>query len=142
MGQKFSHHEEIEERLLFLKYVAGFSYDFKITKQELNIIYDLLVKGSPIPSDNEEFLIWCKNLCESSSISKTILDLNEVGEFFTAKMKNGELDIRSLPIVGFEFLQHYFLTVNEKSQKLLKSSQKKASKFVSNYNNFSTYGYY
>ena len=103
-NQKFSHHDEIDERLLFLKYVAGFSYDFKITKQELNIIYDLLVKESPIPSDNEEFLIWCKNLCESSSISKTILDLNEVGEFFTEKMKNGELDIKSLPIVGFEFL--------------------------------------
>jgi hypothetical protein len=119
-----------------------FSYDFKITKQELSIIYDLLVKESPIPSDNEEFLIWCKNLCESSSISKTILDLNEVGEFFTSKMKNRELDIKSLPLVGFSFLQHYFLTVNEKSQKLLKSAQKKPSKFVSNYNNFSTYGYY
>jgi hypothetical protein len=37
-------------------------------------------------------------------MSKSILDLNEVGEFFSDKMKSKELDLRTLPIVGFEFL--------------------------------------
>ena len=60
--------------------------DFKISKVELNVIYDLLVAKSKITSDYEEFLIWCKKSCEASSSQVTILDLNEVGEFFTEKM--------------------------------------------------------
>jgi hypothetical protein len=59
-------------------------------------------------------LTWCKISCEQSSAVTTILDLNEVGEFFTEKMKSKELDVRNLLGVGFDFLQHYFLSVNEK----------------------------
>ncbi len=44
-----------------------------------------------------------------------MLDLNEVGMFFTEKMTSGELDVKSLLVVGFDFLQQYFLSVNENS---------------------------
>ena len=54
--------------------------------------------------------------------------MNEVGEFFIEKMSSKELDLRNLLEVGFEFLQHYFLSVNEKSQKLIKSQKKKEKK--------------
>lgn len=64
----------------------------------------MLVLDSKIPSDSHEFLIWCKSLCETNSISKSILDLNEVGEFFNEKMQSRELDLKNLPMVGFEFL--------------------------------------
>ena len=49
------------------------------------------------------------------------MDLNEVGEFFSEKMKNGSLDVKNLLVVGFDFLQQYFLSVNEQSQKLIKT---------------------
>jgi hypothetical protein len=49
-------------------------------------------------------LVWCKTSCEQSSTSVTILDLNEVGEFFIEKMANGELDMKNLLVVGFEYL--------------------------------------
>jgi len=49
-----------------------------------------------------------------------ILDLNEVGEFFTEKMNSGVLDVRNLPNVGFEFLKHYFISANEKDSKIAK----------------------
>lgn len=42
------------------------------------------------------------------------MDLGEVGEFFTEKIACKELDVRSLPSVGFEFLQSYFISLNEK----------------------------
>ena len=113
VSPKHSHHEEIDERLQFLKYIASIS-DFKISKHELNVIYDLLAIKSKIPSDQEEFLTWCKSSCEQSSVSTVILDLNEVGEFFTEKMKSKELDVKNLIVVGFDFLQQYFLSVNEK----------------------------
>jgi hypothetical protein len=40
-----------------------------------------------------------------STATAQILDLNEVGEFFTEKMANGELDLKNLMVVGFDFLQ-------------------------------------
>jgi hypothetical protein len=102
-GSKYSHHEEVDERLTFLRYIASVS-DFKISKHELGVIYSLLVTQSKIPSDYEEFLIWCKTSCEQSSQSVTILDLNEVGEFFIEKMASKELDMKTLLVVGFEYL--------------------------------------
>jgi hypothetical protein len=74
-----------------------------------------------IPSDQDELLTWCKTACEESTATNPILDLNEVGEFFSEKMKNGSLDVKNLLLVGFDFLQQYFLSVNEQSQKLIKS---------------------
>lgn len=51
------------------------------------------------------------------------MDLGEVGEFFTEKIACNELDVKTLAPVGFEFLQFYFLSVNEKEGNL----QRKAS---------------
>lgn len=50
VNTKYSHHDEIDERLQFIKYVAQIS-DFTISKVELGVIYDLLVLHSKIPSD-------------------------------------------------------------------------------------------
>jgi len=47
-----------------------------------------------------------------------------VGAFFTEKMKSGALDVSNLLVVGFEFLQQYFLSVNETAGNLLKSTPK------------------
>jgi hypothetical protein len=97
-----SHAEEISERLQFLNYYASVS-SFIISKVQLKVIYDLLSKSS-IKSDLTEFLIWCKQACESSTNTKTILNLEEVGEFYSELIKNGLLDVKTMPLVGFEFL--------------------------------------
>lgn len=115
VNPKYSHHEEVNERLQFIQYLAQVSIDYQISKAELNILYQLLVTDSNIPSDQEEFLTWCKNSCELSTAANQILDLNEVGEFFSEKMNNGSLDVKNLLEVGFDFLQQYFLSVNESS---------------------------
>jgi hypothetical protein len=111
-----------------LRYLAQTHVDYQISKSELNVLYQLLAIESFVQSDQEEFLTWCKSSCELSTATNQILDLNEVGEFFSEKMNNGSLDVRNLLEVGFDFLQQYFLSVNEKSQKLIKSSNKFAEK--------------
>jgi hypothetical protein len=78
-----------------------------------------------VKSDLTEFLIWCKQACESSTNTKTILNLEEVGEFYSELIKNGLLDVKTLPLVGFEFLQHYFISVNENHSNLLKIKKDK-----------------
>ena len=47
--------------------------------------------------------------------------------------------MKNLLVVGFDFLQQYFLSVNEHSQKLLKSQPAPAKKA---YNSYGTYGNY
>jgi hypothetical protein len=120
---RYTHHEEVEERLMFLRFLAMSSLEYQISKKELDVIYQLLAIESLVRSDQEEFLTWCKNSCEKSTPTCQILDLNEVGEFFSEKMNNGSLDVRNLLEVGFDFLQQYFISVNEKAQKLIKSQQ-------------------
>ena len=71
----------------------------------MDILYKLLVTKSPIASDLEQFLLWCKQSCELSTAANQILDLTEVGEFFSEKMNNGSLDVKNLIVVGFDFLQ-------------------------------------
>jgi len=52
-------------------------------------------------------------------------------------MKNGDLDVKNLLVVGFDFLQQYFLSVNESAQKLIKSASKKPETKVIQYGNYS-----
>ncbi len=113
MNPKYSHHDEVDERLQFLKYLASTATDFSISKADLGAIYALVYQNPLIPSDPEEFLTWCKSSCEQSTTYSQILDLNEVGQFFTEKMTSGELEVKTLLVVGFDFLQQYFLSVNE-----------------------------
>ena len=47
---------------------------------QLKVIYDLLA-GSPVSGDLDELLKWCKSACEN--LTDRIVDLNEVGEFFS-----------------------------------------------------------
>jgi len=35
-------------------------------------------------------------------------------------MTSGELDVKTLLVVGFDFLQQYFLSVNESQQTIMK----------------------
>jgi hypothetical protein len=48
-----------------------------------------------------------------------------VGEFYSDLIKNGLLDVKTMPLVGFEFLQHYFISVNENQSNLLKFKKEK-----------------
>jgi hypothetical protein len=52
------------------------------------------------------------------------MDLREVGKFFTDKIAKKELNVQSLGPTGFQFLQQYFLSLNEKEEKLEKIKAK------------------
>jgi hypothetical protein len=50
-----------------------------------------------------------------------------VGEFFSELLINKNLDVETLPAVGFEFLKNYFISINENQSKLLRLEAKKKS---------------
>lgn len=138
-GSLYSHHDEIDERLQFLKFFASVSEGYCISKKELGVIYDLLVTKSCVETDQQEFLIWCKSSCESQTAKAAILDLGEVGEFFTHKIANKELDVKNLTTVGLEFLQLYFISVNEKEGKLERVASNQSSHGAGEWRSISTY---
>ena len=92
--------------------------DFKISKAQLKVIYDLLTQ-SPIKCDYTVFLMWCSTACKAQTALVSVLDLDEVGEFFSELIKNKSLDLAALPVVGFEFLKMYFTSQNHSEHKLL-----------------------
>lgn len=126
----YSHHDEIQERLQFLKYYASVC-DYQFRKVQLRVIYDSLAVESPLHSDQTQFLNWCKQACQETSSDNVVLDLIEVGEYFSELMVNGSLNLETLPMAGFEFLSNYFISVNESQSKLLKLA-KKAKKQTQN----------
>ena len=50
VNPKYSHHEEIDERMSFIKYLALVS-QYEVSKADLESLYDHLVINSPVPSD-------------------------------------------------------------------------------------------
>lgn len=135
MSSKYSHHDEINERLSFLQEFAVNS-DFRISKVQLKVIYDLLSK-SPIKSDYTEFYSWC-----STAVKAVLaLDLTLVGEFFSDLIETQQLDLAALPVVGFDFLKTHFTSINVIESKLTRISPpaKKSSNSWST-NSYSYYG--
>lgn len=110
---KYSHNWELMERLKFLQYVSQVS-GFKVTKVQLKVIYGLF-SSSPVTSDQQYFLIWCRNACKENT-----LNLTEVGSFLSDLIDNGEMKIASMPLIGLCFIQDYFLSLNENSKNLRK----------------------
>ena len=51
-------------------------------------------------------------------------------------MQNGELDVKNLIMVGFDFLSQYFISINEKENKIMKI----VPKIAANKSKFNTYG--
>ena len=101
----------------------------------LKVIYELLV-GSPIKGDLEEFLKWCKNACEN--LTDRIVDLNEVGEFFSEQIEQRILDLKSMPATGFHFIRMFFVSSNIDANLLVK--QERPKKVKKKKNKFSEWG--
>ena len=54
--------------------------------------------------------------------------LIQVGAFFSDLVATKALDVRTLPLVGFEFIQNYFLGVNENQKNLVRFKKEKRKK--------------
>ena len=122
-SKHFSHREEVSRRLEFLKFFAKHC-DFHFTQDELRVIYDSLSTHSPVKADGAEFLKWCTTACQESTSDCEILDLGEVGELFSHLLNSKVLDVQSLPEEGFEFIQNYFISVNEAAGNLRRAPKK------------------
>jgi hypothetical protein len=123
-SRHYSHSEEVAERMAFFKFFAK-NCDFHFRQVQLRVIYDSLSVRSPFAEDAATFLKWCKTACQESDANHTILDLNEVGELFSDLIDNNKLDVTNLPVDGFEFLQNYFISVNETAGNLVRIEKKK-----------------
>ena len=63
VNPKYSHDVEVNTRLNFLKEFAKNS-DFVISRDSLQIVYKQM-SSSPVESDMNQFLTWCKTNCKN-----------------------------------------------------------------------------
>ena len=72
VNKKYSHHEEVSERLGFLEFYAA-ETNLKIRSEELKLIYGLFSQ-SLIPSDIVMFYAWIKKILISQKADSIILE--------------------------------------------------------------------
>ena len=138
---RYTHEDEIKERLDFLKFIATNSI-YKIQKTDFNKLWDLVSKSSKDPADEQQLFKWFKDSCDTQTASNAIIDLNEVGEFFQEKMNNKEVNVSALSLEGFDCLQSYFLLKNEKEGNVLRQKAELQEKRpFSNFSNIQGPGY-
>ena len=83
-----------------------------------------MAKDKVFDSDSDNFLLWCKATCDMNTASVQLLNLEDVGRFFSKKMEDGDLDVETLSPTGFELLQSYFLSSNENGGKITRIEKK------------------
>lgn len=135
-SDKNSHYTELQDRLKFISLVVSVS-DFKITQAQLKVIYDLL-SSSPVVSDQDYFLEWCRTTCKDQTAANMTLDLEMVGTFLSDMISNKDLDLARLPLSGFQFVSDYFLSLNESNSKLAKLPKVVRKTKTTNYGYYGT----
>lgn len=78
-----------------MQFFASIS-DYQFKKAELRVIYDSLSNQSPINADQAQFLTWCKEACQATTITSVVLDLNEVGEYLSELLESKKLNLDTL----------------------------------------------
>lgn len=66
-----------------------------------------------MPVDTNMFFAWCKTSCEPSAKYEKILQVYHLDKFLNELIESGALDLKNLPIVGYDFLHQYFIQVNQ-----------------------------
>lgn len=118
------HVDHCKRRLSFLRFLAQNCAQFQISEAELAQIYAIMAKDKIFDTDSDNFLLWCKATCDMNTTSAQLLNLEDVGRFFSRKMEDGDLDVETLSPTGFELLQSYFLSSNESAGKITKIERK------------------
>jgi hypothetical protein len=136
-----SHLDHVLRRLFFMKFLASTSTEFTISQVELQHLYSIMVKDRIFEADSDNFLLWCKTTCDQSSALNQLLNLEDVGLFFTNKIEDGDLEIETLSLTGFNLLQSYFLSSNEQERKLLRIEAKETRGYSTHNLSSDTYTY-
>ena len=90
--------------MFFIKFLAQSSTEFCISQTELEHLYEVMAKNKIFDSDSDNFLLWCKSTCDLSTQTNQLLNLEDVGDFFTKKIENGDLELAKLSLTGFDLL--------------------------------------
>ena len=61
---RFMHGDQVAERLEFLKYYASCTYKVKMNSDHLKILWDELIRKSPVDSDRKQHYLWLRGLCD------------------------------------------------------------------------------
>jgi len=118
VNRKHPHSTEIMARLLYIEFFVTESSG-KISVDQLRAIFNIISK-TRIKADITEFYAWCKSAFETQAYFAKIIELDDLGSFFQVLMQDGVLDLKSLPLIGFELIAEYWMKVNDQVNNIKK----------------------
>ena len=130
-ADKFMHGDQIAERLEFLKFYASCTYKVNMNSEHLKILWDELIRKSPVDSDRKLHYQWLRGLCDQMSTANTnnskeaskIVEVDEMVKFYREAMDiaNDESDeFKNLSLEGWHCVQSFFVLINLLKGNLIK----------------------
>lgn len=113
-GRRFTHEQEVQERLNFLKFVLQ-EGQLWLCLPQANEIWDCLARNAVCKADTQLCFRWFTSLIDQNN--ETDLDPETFGQFFNINIL--KLDHSLVDINGIECFQKYFLAVNCQQSKLI-----------------------
>ena len=93
---------------------------FKITYQNLTLMWDELTVDNPLIKDHQAFYIWLRKVSEDViKDSQPIIDQQDLIAFFKEKISSEETDFRNLSIEGYYCIQSFFVLINKQARRLV-----------------------
>ena len=91
LTERFSHSDQLSERLEFLKYL-GQNSQVGMTKEQLSVLWDELVTMQMFQADSDLFFRFLKDICDLHSQGHSIVHMEDLVAFFREQI----LDERSI----------------------------------------------
>ena len=95
-ADKFMHGDQITERLEFVKYYASCTEKVKLSSQHLKILWEELVRKSPVDHDRKLLYEWLRGLCDQMATANqnnskdasiySIVSVDEMVKFYREAM--------------------------------------------------------
>ncbi|KAL6065920.1 USP domain-containing protein [Balamuthia mandrillaris] len=123
---RFTYIEEIKTRLEFLEFVLTNS-SISLSAAQVDVLWDCFITNALIPEEREACFAWLEKSRVNKSDGFVAFDESIIQHLFVDKM--AQMDCTLLNQAGYNVFQRYFLTINEKKDKLKRVDKSQASEF-------------
>ena len=108
----FPHSKQLEVRMNFIKDLANCG-SFRLTKDHINKVWDVLTKDNPLVRDHQVFYEWLRKLTdEVLKGGESIILASDLRSLFKDKINSEETNFEHLSVEGYYWIQTFFVLIN------------------------------
>ena len=115
----FPHQQQLAERMNLIKDLARCG-SFKITKEHMKLMWDVLTTDNLLAKDHQAFYEWLRKVTDDVLKGGDSIMLKEdLISLFKEKINSEETDFKHLSIEGYYWIQTFFVLANKQARRLL-----------------------